>query len=85
MLGGTLEMDLKSINMPLKGGTCAHLPNMPMAKIHIEEIDINTRTNQVRETIEESLPTFSLVIYLSLRKKILMLYNGQIRKNINNF
>jgi hypothetical protein len=59
MLGGTLEMDLTNINMPLKGGTFAHLPNMPMAKIHLEEIDIDTRTHQVHESIKESLPMFS--------------------------
>jgi hypothetical protein len=36
MLGGTLEMDLTSINVPLNDGTFARLPNMPMAKLHVE-------------------------------------------------
>jgi hypothetical protein len=58
---------------------------MPMAKIHVEEVDTDTRTNQVHETIKESLPNFLQVTYLSLRKKTLMLYNGQRRKNINNY
>ena len=34
MLGGTLEMDLTYINVPMKDGTIARLPNMPMSKSH---------------------------------------------------
>jgi hypothetical protein len=36
MLGGTLEMDLTYINVPMKDGTIECLPNMPMAKAHVQ-------------------------------------------------
>ena len=35
MLGGMLEMDLTYINLPMKDGNIARLPNMPMAKAHV--------------------------------------------------
>jgi hypothetical protein len=34
MLGGTLEMDLTYINVPMNDGKISHLPNVPMTKIH---------------------------------------------------
>jgi hypothetical protein len=39
MLGGTLEMDLTYINVPMKNGTIEHLPDMLMAKAHVKEIN----------------------------------------------
>jgi hypothetical protein len=38
MLGGTLEMDLTYINVPMKNETIECLPNMPMAKAHLTVI-----------------------------------------------
>jgi hypothetical protein len=59
MLGGTLEMDLTYINFPMKDGTIARLPNMPMAKVHVQENDVETKTNEVHEPTKETPPTFS--------------------------
>jgi hypothetical protein len=36
MLGSTLDMDLTYINVPMKNGTIEHLPNMLMAKVHVQ-------------------------------------------------
>ena len=60
MLGGTLEMDLNYINVPMKDGTIECLPNMPMAKAHVQEIDNVVETNVTYEPIKENLPVFSL-------------------------
>jgi hypothetical protein len=59
MLGGTLEMDLTYINVPMKNGTIEHLPNVPMAKANVQEIDNDVETNVAHEPIKESLPIFS--------------------------
>jgi hypothetical protein len=36
MLGGTLEMDLTYINVPMNDGTISRLPNVPMTKVHMQ-------------------------------------------------
>jgi hypothetical protein len=36
MLGGTLEMDLTYVNIPLKNGTTGRLPNVPMTTNHVQ-------------------------------------------------
>jgi hypothetical protein len=45
MLGGTLEMDLTYINVPMNDRTISLLPNVPMAKVHVQEIDDNVETS----------------------------------------
>jgi hypothetical protein len=59
MLGGTLEMDLTHINVPMKDGTIECLRNVPMAKVHVKEIDNDVETNETHEPIKENLPVFS--------------------------
>jgi hypothetical protein len=58
MLGGTLEMDLTYISVPMNDGTRRHLPNVSMAKVHVQEIDDDVRTRETHEPIKESLPLF---------------------------
>jgi hypothetical protein len=58
-LGGTLQMDLSSIKLPMNDGTYACLPNMTMAKAHVEEVDIDSETKEIPEPTKESLPRFS--------------------------
>jgi hypothetical protein len=60
MLGGTLEMDLTYINVPIKDGTIECLPNMPMAKVHVQEIDNDVETSVTHVPIKENLHVFSL-------------------------
>jgi hypothetical protein len=59
MLGGTLDMELTYINVPMNDGTIIHLLNEPMTKIHVREIIDHIQTNEAHETIIESLPEFS--------------------------
>ena len=35
MLGGTLEMDLTYINVPMNDGTISRLQNVPMTNVHV--------------------------------------------------
>jgi hypothetical protein len=60
MLGGILEMDLTYINVPMENGTIECLPNVPMAKAHVQEINNDTKINETHEPIKENLPIFSL-------------------------
>jgi hypothetical protein len=59
MLGGTLEMDLTYINVPMNDGTISRLPNVMMAKVHVQEINDDVITSETHEPIKESLPVFS--------------------------
>jgi hypothetical protein len=59
MLGGTLEMDLTYINVPMNDGTISHLPNVPMTRIHVREISDHIKTDKAHEPIIESIPEFS--------------------------
>jgi hypothetical protein len=59
MLGGNLEMDLTYINVHMKDGTISHLPNVPMTKIHVQEISDHIKANKAHEQIIEGLPEFS--------------------------
>jgi hypothetical protein len=59
MLRGTLEMDLTYINMPMNDGTISRLPNMPMTRVHIQEIGDDIGIDETHEPIKESLPVFS--------------------------
>jgi hypothetical protein len=52
-------MDLTYINVPMKDGTIERLPNMPMAKVHVQEIDNDVETSETHEPIKENLPVFS--------------------------
>jgi hypothetical protein len=59
MLGGTLEMDLTYINVPMNDRIITRLPNVPMAKVHVQEIYNDVETIKTHEPIKENLPIFS--------------------------
>jgi hypothetical protein len=59
MLGGTLEMDLTYVNIPLKNGTTGCLPNVPMTTTHVQEASDPIKDDKAHEKIMESLPEFS--------------------------
>jgi hypothetical protein len=44
MLGGTLEMDLTYINVPMNDGTISRLSNVPMTRIRVREISDHIKT-----------------------------------------
>jgi len=60
MLGGTLEMDLTCINVPMNDGTISRVLNVPMTRIHVQEISDHIKDDKAHEQIMESLPEFSL-------------------------
>jgi hypothetical protein len=59
MLGGTLEMDLTYVNIPLNNGTIGCLPNVPMTRTHVQETSDPIKDDKAHEQIMESLPEFS--------------------------
>jgi hypothetical protein len=59
MLGGTLEMDLTYINVPMNDGTISRLPNVPMTRIQVREISDHIKVDEAHEPIIGSLPEFS--------------------------
>jgi hypothetical protein len=59
MLGGTLEMDLTYVNIPLNNGTIGRLPNVPMTKTHVQETSNPIKDDKAHDQIMESLPKFS--------------------------
>jgi hypothetical protein len=59
MLGGTLEMDLTYVNVLMNDGTISRLPNVPMTKVHVQEIGDEIGTNKTHEPIKESPLVFS--------------------------
>jgi hypothetical protein len=58
-LGGTLEMDLNYMNIPLKYGTTGHLSNVPVTTTHVQEVGDTIRDDKAHEQIMESLHEFS--------------------------
>jgi hypothetical protein len=59
MLGGTLEMELTYVNIPLKNGTTGRLPNVPMSTTHVQEANDSIKDDKAHEQIMESLLEFS--------------------------
>ena len=52
-------MDLTYINVPMNNGTIICLPNVPMTKIHVQEISNDIETNETHESVKDILPSFS--------------------------
>jgi hypothetical protein len=59
MLGGTLEMDLTYVKIPLNNGTIGRLPNVPVTKTHVQETSCPVKNDKAHEQIMENLPEFS--------------------------
>ena len=51
-LGGTLQMDLTDVDIPMDDGTYAHLPNMTMENNHDEYIDLDSETEETHEVVK---------------------------------
>jgi hypothetical protein len=58
VLGVTLQMDLSYFIIHMYDNTYAYLPNLAMAKNHVEEIDIDPETEDIPEVFQGSLPYF---------------------------
>jgi hypothetical protein len=77
ILDGTLQMDLSYATIPMDDETYFHLPNQPMERDHVEEIDIDPEIEDPLEGFFEesmdSLPDFVQITFLSPKKMILMI------------
>jgi hypothetical protein len=51
MLGGTLEMDLTYVNLPLKNGTIGRLPNVSVIGSHVQDTGHPVKNNKAHEQV----------------------------------
>jgi hypothetical protein len=59
MLGGTLEMDLTFVKLPLKNGVIGRLPNVPVTETHVQENSHPVKDNKVHKQVMGNIPKFS--------------------------
>jgi hypothetical protein len=59
MLGGTLEMDLTYVNIPLKDGTIGRLPNVPVTTTHVQEASDSIKDDKAHDEIIQTLHKYS--------------------------
>jgi hypothetical protein len=82
MLGGTLEMDLTYVNIPLKNGIIGRLPNVPVTGTHVQETSHPVKNNKAHEQVMEIFLNFLLRMCPLQKRKIR--YNGPREKDTNN-
>jgi hypothetical protein len=58
-LGGTLEMNLTYVNIPLKYGTIGRLPNVPVTTTHVHEPSDSTEDDKANDEIIQTLLKYS--------------------------
>jgi hypothetical protein len=58
MIGGSLEMDLTFLRLPLKDGTTGRLLNMPITGTHVQDVvpTVNEAQKDVIQTLQEYSP-----------------------------
>jgi hypothetical protein len=54
-LGGTLEMDLTYVNIPLKNGTIARLQNVPVTTTHVQEPSDSIKYDKAHDETRQTL------------------------------
>jgi hypothetical protein len=84
MIGGSLEMDLTFLQLPLKDGTTGRLLNVPLTETHVNDV-APAKNEQQKDVIQTLQNYYSRRYALSLRKKILTKSSGPRKKNTNNF
>jgi hypothetical protein len=58
MLGGTLEMDLTYVNLPLKNGIIGRFPIVPVIGTHVQETSHPIKNNKAHEQFMGNLAKF---------------------------
>jgi hypothetical protein len=58
-LGGTHEMDLTYVNIPLKDGTIGHLQNVPMTTTHVQEPSESIKDDKIHDETRQTLHEYS--------------------------
>jgi hypothetical protein len=59
MLGGTLEMDLTFLELPLKNGTIGRLLNMPITGDHVQDITHPVNDDKAQDEMIQTLQKYS--------------------------
>jgi hypothetical protein len=84
MLGGTLEMDLSFIELPLKNGVIGRLLNEPVTKTHVQEANHPVKNDKHMMRSYKLFINSLLKICLLHQKKTLTKLNGPKGKNTSN-
>jgi hypothetical protein len=58
-LGGTLEMDLTYVNIPLKDGTIGRLHNVSVSTIHVQVLNVSDKDDKAHDEIIQTLHKYS--------------------------
>jgi hypothetical protein len=58
-LGGTLEMDLTYVNIPLKDGTIGRLQNVPVTTTHVQEPSESIKDDKTHDETRQTLHEYS--------------------------
>jgi hypothetical protein len=59
MLGGTLEMDLTFLELPLKNGTIGRLLNVPITEDHVQDITHPVKNDKAQDEMIQTLQKYS--------------------------
>jgi hypothetical protein len=59
LLGGTLEMDLSFIELPLKDGIIGHLLNEQVTETHVQEANRPVKNDKMHDEIIQTLHKYS--------------------------
>jgi hypothetical protein len=59
MLGGTLEMDLMFLKLPLKNGTIGRLLNVPITKDHVQDTTHPVNNDKAQDEMIQTLQKYS--------------------------
>jgi hypothetical protein len=59
MLGGTLEMDLTFLQLPLKNGTVGHLLNVPITGDHVQDITQPINNDKAQNEMIQNFQKYS--------------------------
>jgi hypothetical protein len=59
MIGGSLEMDLTFLLLPLKDGTMGHLLNVPITGNHVQDIVHPINNDKVHNDVIQTLQEYS--------------------------
>jgi hypothetical protein len=59
MIGGSLEMDVTFLQLPLKDGTMGHLLNVPITGDHVQDIVHPAKNDKTQDDMTQTLQKYS--------------------------
>jgi hypothetical protein len=84
MIGGSLEMDLTFLRLPLKDGTTGRLLNVPITGNHVQDIVPPINDNKAQKDVIQTLQEYSPEDMPFATEESLTRLNGPRKKNTSN-